>query len=116
MELQMDVQNEGNKNVVETFSDSDWSGAGDMKSTSSAVHMLNGFVIHSTNRSQKCISLSSTEAEWYAASSATCDGFYLQHIVDFLTNNCCELLCFYTDNSAFRMLSLKCGVGRLVGW
>ncbi len=87
-----------------------------MKSTSSAVHMLNGLVIQSTSRSQKCISLSSTEAEWYAASSATCDGFYLQHIVDFLTNNCCELLCLYTDRSAVRMLSLKCGVGRLVGW
>ncbi len=105
--------------MIETFSDSDWSGAGDMKSTSSAVHMLNGVVIHSTSRSQKCISLSSTEAEWYAASSATCDGLYLQHIVDFLKNNSCERLYLYTDNSAVRMLSLKCGVGRLrhiKGW
>ena len=84
-----------------------------MKSTSSAIHMLNGVVIHSTSRSQKCISLSSTEAEWYAASSATCDGFYLQHIVEFLTNNSCERLSLYTDNSAVRMLTLKCGVGRL---
>ena len=99
--------------MIETFSDSDWSGAGDMKSTSSAVHMLNGVVIHSTSRSQKCISLSSTEAEWYAASSATCDGFYLQHIVEFLSNNGCEYLSLYADNSAVRMLSLKCGVGRL---
>ena len=113
MEFQMDIQNERNRNVIEMFSGSDWSGAGDTKSTSSAVHMLNGVVIHSTSRSQKCISLSSTEAEWYAASSATCDGFYLQHIVNFLTNNGCERLSLYTDNSAVRMLSLKCGVGRL---
>ena len=107
MELQMDVQNARHSNVIETFSDSDWSGA---------VHMLNGVVIHSTSRSQKCISLSSTdstEAEWYAASSATCDGFHLQHIIEFLTNNNCERLSLYTDNSAVRMLSLKCGVGRL---
>ena len=35
MELQMDVQNARNRNVIEMFSDSDWSDAGDMKSTSS---------------------------------------------------------------------------------
>ena len=93
--------------------DSDWSGAGDLKSTSSAVHMLNGVVVHSTSRSQKCISLSSTEAEWFAASSSTCDGFYLQHIVEFLTNSNCHRLQLYTDNNDVRMLSLKCGVGRL---
>ena len=113
MQSQMDVMEEKQSNLLETFSDSDWSGSADMKSTSSAVHMLNGVVIHSTSRSQKCISLSSTEAEWYAASSSTCDGFYLQHIIEFLTCNDCERLHLYTDNSAVRMLSLKCGVGRL---
>ena len=113
MESQIGVFEERSTNVLETFSDSDWSGAGDMKSTSSAVHMLNGVVVHSTSRSQKCISLSSTEAEWYAASSSTCDGFYLQHIVEFLTRSNCDRLHLYTDNSAVRMLSLKCGVGRL---
>ena len=111
MQSQMDVMEEKQSNLLETFSDSDWSGSADMKSTSSAVHMLNGVVIHSTSRSQKCISLSSTEAEWYAASSSTCDGFYLQHIIEFLTCNDCERLHLYTDNSAVRMLSLKCGVG-----
>ena len=113
MESQIGVVDEKPSNLLETFSDSDWSGAGDMKSTSSAVRMLNGVVIHSTSRSQKCISLSSTEAEWYAASSSTCDGLYLQHIVEFLTDDNCDRLHLYTDNSAVRMLSLKCGVGRL---
>ena len=113
MESQIGVVDEKPSNLLETFSDSDWSGAGDMKSTSSAVHMLNGVVIHSTSRSQKCKPLSSTEAEWYAASSSTCDGLYLQHIVEFLTDNNCDRLHLYTDNSAVRMLSLKCGVGRL---
>lgn len=41
------------------------------------------------------------------------DGFYLQHIVEFLTNSNCDRLQLYTDNSAVRMLSLKCGVGGL---
>ena len=84
-----------------------------MKSTSSAVHVMNGIVIHSTSRSQKCISLSSTEAEWYAASAGVCDAYYLQHIVEFVINSSCNVLILHTDNSAVRMLSLKFGVGRL---
>jgi len=40
MELQIDVIQERPRNVIETSNDLDWSGVGDMKSTSSAVHML----------------------------------------------------------------------------
>ena len=104
---------EKERNQLEVYRDSDWSGGGDMKSTSSAVHTMNGIIVHSTSRSQKCISLSSTEAEWYAASSSVCDGYYLHHIVEFITDGCCDTLVLHTDNSAVRMLSLKFGVGRL---
>ena len=113
MEAQLKQHQEREKNTLEVFTDSDWSGSGDMKSTSSAVHVMNGIVIHSTSRSQKCISLSSTEAEWYAASSGVCDAYYLQHIVEFVINGSCNVLILHTDNSAVRMLSLKFGVGRL---
>ena len=113
MEAQLKQHHEREKNTLEVFTDSDWSGSGDMKSTSSAVHVMNGIVIHSTSRSQKCISLSSTEAEWYAASAGVCDAYYLQHIVEFVINSSCNVLILHTDNSAVRMLSLKFGVGRL---
>ena len=39
-QLHIDVIQERPRNVIETFNDLDWSGVGDMKSTSSAVHML----------------------------------------------------------------------------
>ena len=84
-----------------------------MKSTSSAVHLMNGIITRSTSRFQKCISLSSTEAEWYAASSGVCDAYYLQHIVEFVTSGNCNILTLHTDSSAVRILSLKFGVGRL---
>ena len=113
MEALLKQHHERDRNTLEIFSDSDWSGSGDMKSTSSAVHVMNGIIIHSTSRSQKCISLSSTEAEWYAASSGVCDAYYLQHIVEFVTNGNCKNVTLHTDNSAVRMLSLKFGVGRL---
>ena len=96
-------------NCVETFSDSDWSG----RSTSAAIHVLNGIVVWSTSRSQKCVSLSSTEAEWYAATSGACDGLYLHHIVSFLCDGNVKPLVLHTDNSAVRMLSKKLGAGRL---
>ncbi len=80
--------------------------------TTGSVHLMNGIIIHSTSRSQKCISLSSTEAEWYAALSGVCDAYYL-HIVEFVTDGNCNILTLHTDNRAVRMLSLKFGVGRL---
>ena len=114
MDVQLKQQScDGENNTLEIYSDSDWSGSGDMKSTSSAVHVMNGIVIQSTSRSQKCISLSSTEAEWYAASAGVCDAYYLQHIVEFVTGGRCSILTLHTDSSAVRMLSLKFGVGRL---
>ena len=113
MEALLNQFYERERNTIEIYSDSDWSGSGDMKSTSSAVHVLNGIIFHSTSRSQKCISLSSTEAEWYAASSGVCDAYYLQHLVEFIAGGSCNILTLHTDNSAVRMLSLKFGVGRL---
>ena len=49
----------------------------------------------------------------HAASSGVCDAYYLQHIVEFVTNGNCNILTLQTDNSGVRMLSLKFGVGRL---
>ena len=63
METVLGVDGESSKNNLEVFTDSDWAGAGGMKSTSCAVHTLNGLVIFGTSRSQKCISLSSTGAQ-----------------------------------------------------
>ena len=111
MQSLMDVEFDQQKNLLEVFTDSDWSGAGDMRSTSAAFHVLNSVVIHSTSRTQKCISLSSTEAEWYSASSGVCDAMFLHHILNFLTCGNIETLCLHTDNSAVKMLAVKLGCG-----
>ena len=113
MQSLMDVEFDQQKNLLEVFTDSDWSGAGDMRSTSAAFHVLNSVVIHSTSRTQKCISLSSTEAEWYSASSGVCDAMFLHHILNFLTCGNIETLCLHTDNIAVKMLAVKLGCGRL---
>ena len=61
----------------------------------------------------KCISLSSTEAEWYAATSAVCDSLFLHDILSFLIDDKLESVMLHTDNSALKMLSNKLGAGRL---
>ena len=108
-EAMRDVSSQSSSNCVETFSDSDWS----ERSTSSAVHVVNGLVVWWTSRSQKCVSLSSTEAEWYAATSGACDGLFLHHVISFLCDGNVKPLVLHTDNSAVRMLSKKLGAGRL---
>ena len=59
------------------------------------------------------ISLSSTEAKWYAATSAVCDSLFLHHIFSFLTDDEVGPVILHTDNSAVKMLSNKLGAGRL---
>ena len=74
---------------------------------------FDGLVVWSTSRTQKCVSLSSTEAEWYAATSAACDSLFLHHVISFLTNQNVKPITLHTDNAAVRMLSKKLGAGRL---
>ena len=107
MEHMNSALHEDEKDCLETFSDADWSGSGSLRSTASAVHVLNGIVVHSTSRSQRCISLSSTESEWYAASAGTCDGLFLHYVLCFLLDDEMKPLVLHTDNSAVRMLSMK---------
>jgi hypothetical protein len=52
---------------LESFSDSDWSGNKvHRRSTSSAVHVLNGNVLFTTSRTQRIVSLPSAEAELHS--------------------------------------------------
>ena len=70
--------------LLETFTDSDWSGAkGHRRSTSAAVHMVNGNVVLASSRGQKSVSLSSAEAELNALASGAADGIYLRRRLEF---------------------------------
>ena len=72
--------------LLEVFTDSDWASRhGARRSTSCAVLALNGTVAYSYSRRHKVVSLSSGEAEYYAAASGASEGVYLKNIVQFLT-------------------------------
>ena len=100
------------KSLVETFTDADWQGGRELKCTSAACHFLNGNLIHTSSRSQHVISLSSTESEFYASTSASIDTIYLKDIVSFLVGGSVEAV-LHTDNSASRQIACKLGTSRL---
>ena len=69
--------------LLETFTDSDWSGAkGHRRSTSAAIHMLNGAVMLASSRGQKSVSLNSAEAELNVLVSGATDGIYLKRCLE----------------------------------
>ena len=106
-------ENDDNKCLIETFTDADWQGGGNAKSTSSGCHFnVNGLLVHTSSRTQHVISLSSTESEFYATTSGAIDTIYLKHITEFLTDRP-SIANILTDNSASRQIACKLGTSRL---
>ena len=106
------VDAECDKCLIESFTDADWQGGGNAKSTSAGCHMVNGLLVHTSSRTQHVISLSSTESEFYATTSGAIDTIYLKHITEFLTEKP-AVANILTDNSASRQISCKLGTSRL---
>ena len=99
--------------IIETFSDSDWSGSkSHRRSTSAAIHMLNGVVIFTSSRGQKSVALSSAEAELNALVSSAADGIYLKRCLEFLVDEAVIHECL-VDNSAALHLCDRRGPGKL---
>ena len=99
--------------LLEVFSDSDW--AGDRttrKSCSGSVFFLNGEYIFSYSRTQRSVTLSSAEAEYYALTGATSEALGLQEATRFLTGDLVELKAF-TDSSSARAIAARQGVGKI---
>ena len=63
----------------ETFVDSSWSV---MFSCSGAMYLYHGCVFHWFSKTQKSVTLSSSEAEYFGAMMASRDGIYLRDIIE----------------------------------
>eukprot|EP00435_Cladocopium_sp_Y103_P052743 s680_g16.t1 len=99
--------------LLECFSDADWSAnRKHRKSTSSAIHFVNGNFCYCSSRSQRVVSLSSAESELHSLVSGCSDSIYIKRCLKFLVQEEVEHWQF-TDNSAARQLVQKQGVGRI---
>ena len=104
---------EGAANLVETCADSDWSGnKRNRRSMSSASYFVNGTCVFTTCRTQKVVTLSSSEAEYYSLVSGAADSIFIKAVVSFMTGEHFDLV-LRLDNQAAKQLSLKQGCGRI---
>ena len=99
--------------VLESASDSDWSSNKEhRRSTSAGIHLINGFYVFGSSRTQRTVSLSSCEAELHGMVSALADGIYIRRCLSFLTGADVSHY-LLIDSSSARQLASKQGVGKV---
>jgi hypothetical protein len=83
-----------------SYSDADWGGDSDRKSTSASLHLIGDDPVHWSSKKKTYVALSTAEAEYMAASSCSQEVLWLRHIL-------CDLGCvqtgpteIYEDNAA----------------
>ena len=102
----------GDYSLLEAYSDADHAGCKvSRRSTSCGVYVVGGAVIHCFSRTQKPLSLSSTESEWYAAADVASEGLFLLAVLSFVSLSTRMVL--RIDNSAALCLARRLGVGRI---
>jgi hypothetical protein len=88
------------------FVDADHAGCPETRrSVSGYVHILNGAAVSWASKRQNSVALSSTEAEFYAASLAACDVEYLRFVMRDLGFEQQSPTVLYEDNQACIYLS-----------
>ena len=99
--------------LLETYTDADRSAnKKHRKSTSCAVHLVNGNFAYASSRTQRVISLSGAESELHSMVSGCSDAIFIKRCLEFLS---CSSVTHqqWTDNSAARMLASRQGVGKI---
>ncbi|GKV14990.1 hypothetical protein SLEP1_g25791 [Rubroshorea leprosula] len=96
----------GDQTDLVGFTDNDYAGdLDDRKSTSGFVFMLGSGAISWSSKKQPIVTLSTTEAEYVAATSCACRAVWLRRIIEELELNQHEATSIYCNNSSAIKLS-----------
>lgn len=88
-------------NVLTGYSDSDLAGnVEDRKSTGGMVFYLNECLVTWVSQKQRCVALSSCEAEFMAATAAACQAIWLRNVLKELTGEQVPPVLIYIDNKS----------------
>jgi hypothetical protein len=91
---------------LQGYTDSDWAGsATDRKSTSGCCFSLGSTMISWFSRKQTSVALSSAEAEYMAASTASCEAIWLRKLLAGLFDQELDPTVIYCDNQSCIKLS-----------
>ena len=101
------LTHESNQNInLEGSLDSDWVGSAiDRKSTSGCCFSMGSGVISWFSRKQSCVALSTTEAEYVAAFSASCEAVWLWKLLYDLFDLQMDSICIHCNNHSCVKLS-----------
>ena len=92
------------------FSDSDFAGdRHDRKSTSGYIFFFGGMAVSWSSQKQSIVALSSCEAEYIAATSATCQAIWMSRLIRELTSNEVSMAKLMVDNQSAITLSKNTG-------
>lgn len=93
-------KNSGNS-ILTGFSDSDLAGhLDDRKSTSGMVFYLNESMITWVSQKQRCVALSSCEAEFMAATAAVCQGIWIRNVLNQISSEYVGPVVLCIDNKS----------------
>ncbi|XP_074351522.1 secreted RxLR effector protein 161-like [Apium graveolens] len=94
------TKNNGN-NIITGYSDSDMGGSlDDRKSTACMAYYLNDSLILWVSQKQRCVALSSCEAEFMAATAAACQGIWLKNVLSRITTEYSGPVILHIDNKS----------------
>ena len=92
------------------FSDSDFVGdCHDRKSTLGYIFLFGGMAVSWSSQKQSIVALSSCEAEYIAATSATCQAIWMSRLIRELTSNEVSMAKLMVDNQSAITLSKNTG-------
>ncbi|KAJ6992892.1 Retrovirus-related Pol polyprotein from transposon TNT 1-94 [Populus alba x Populus x berolinensis] len=96
----------GSDNILKGYTDSDF--AGDLdggKSTSGYVFMIGDGAVAWSSRKQPIVTLSTTEAEYVAATTCACHSIWMKEVLNSVEEDYCKCITVFCDNSSSIKLS-----------
>lgn len=88
-------------NLLTGYSDSDLAGhIEDRRSTGGMVFYLNESLVTWVSQKQRCVALSSCEAEFMAATGAACQAIWLRKLLEQITGSYVGLVTLFIDNKS----------------
>ncbi|KAL0561798.1 hypothetical protein IC582_002241 [Cucumis melo] len=99
------LMKQNSTNTVVGFSDADWAGSCDRKSTTGFCTFVGGNLVTWKSKKQNVVARSSAEAEYRAMASTASELIWIKHLLHDMQIECSEPIQMFCDNQAARHIA-----------